>query len=70
MELFEAAKIDEPQATPHGLRHAFGVIWVQKAPLNMVKKWLGHANISTTEIYANAVGEEETDLAARMWATD
>ena len=34
-----------------------------------VKKWLGHANISTTEIYANAVGEEETELAVRMWAT-
>ena len=23
-----------------------------------------------TEIYANAVGEEETELSARIWATD
>ena len=57
-------------ATPKGLRHAFGVNGVQKAPLNMVKKWLGHAQITTTEIYTCAVGEEEQELAQRLWASE
>ena len=26
---------------------------------NMVQKWLGHTQLTTTAIYANAVGEEE-----------
>ena len=36
-------------------------------PLNMVQKWLGHAQLTTTAIYANAVGVEEQDIASRMW---
>jgi integrase/recombinase XerD len=35
--------------------------------LNMVQKWLGHAQLTTTAIYANAVGEEEQSIASRMW---
>jgi hypothetical protein len=30
-------------------------------------KWLGHAQLTTTALYANAVGEEEQEIAARMW---
>ena len=37
-------------------------------PLNLVQKWLGHAQLSTTAVYANAVGAEEKDIARRMWA--
>lgn len=37
-----------------------------EAPLNMVRKWLGHAWIETTAIYADAVGPEERTTAARM----
>jgi len=33
-----------------------------------LQKWLGHAQLSTTAIYANAIGKEEQDIAARMWA--
>jgi len=29
---------------------------------------VGHADIKTTAIYANVVGAEEQDIAARMWA--
>jgi hypothetical protein len=29
----------------------------------MVQKWLGHAQLSTTAVYANAVGAEEKDVA-------
>jgi hypothetical protein len=28
---------------------------------------LGHAQLTTTAIYADAVGEEEQSIAARMW---
>ena len=32
----------------------------------MREPW-GHAQLTTTAIYANAVGEEEQSIAARMW---
>jgi integrase len=35
--------------------------------LNMVQKWLGHAQLTTTAIYADAVGDEEQSIAAKMW---
>jgi hypothetical protein len=31
----------------------------RRHPLNLVQKWLGLVQLSTTAIYANAVGEEE-----------
>jgi integrase/recombinase XerD len=37
-------------------------------PLKLAKKWLGHADLTTTAIYADAVGAEEKDVARRMWA--
>ena len=58
-----------PHASPKGLRHGFGVAAVSKGiALNMVQKWLGHAQLTTTAIYANAVGEEEQSIASRMWS--
>jgi integrase/recombinase XerD len=67
-EVMEAAKISGPHASPKGLRHGFGVAAVTASiPLNLVQKWLGHAQLSTTAIYADAVGAEETDIAKRMW---
>jgi integrase/recombinase XerD len=55
-------------ASPKGLRHGFGVAAVQAhIPLNLVQRWLGHAQLSTTAIYAEAVGAEEQEIAARMW---
>ncbi len=63
-----AAGIDGPQASPKGLRHGFGVQAVTKGkPLNMVQKWLGHAQLSTTAIYADAIGAEEHQMIADMW---
>ena len=67
--IFGAARaVDGPHASPKGLRHGFGVaaVWAG-IPLNLVQKWLGHAQLSTTAIYADAVGEEEQSIAARMW---
>lgn len=61
-------KSPTPQASPKGLRHGFGVQAVSRGiPLVMVRKWLGHAQLSTTAIYADAVGEEEHRIAAEMW---
>ena len=61
-----AAGLDGPQASPKGLRHGFGVS--AGIPLNLVQKWLGHAQLTTTTaIYADAVGAEEKDIAKRVW---
>jgi integrase/recombinase XerD len=63
-----AAGLEGVHASPKGLRHGFGVAAVTAGiPLNLVQKWLGHAQLSTTAIYANAVGAEEKDIAQRMW---
>ena len=67
-EVMAAAQLDGAQASPKGLRHGFGVAAVSAGiPLNLVQKWLGHAQLSTTAIYADAVGAEEKNIAARMW---
>ena len=66
--VMEAARLDGPHASPKGLRHGFGVAAVTAGiPLNLVQKWLGHAQLTTTAIYADAVGTEEQDIARRMW---
>lgn len=64
----EAADIAEgPHRSPKGLRHSFGVPGsVSGGPLNMLSKWMGHADIKTA-IYANAIGKEDQDIAYRMW---
>lgn len=57
-----------PHRTPKGLRHSYGIgAVINDVPLNMLQKWMGHAQISTTAIYANAQGKEERAIAARMW---
>jgi integrase len=66
--VMEAAGLSGPHASPKGLRHGFGVAAVAVGiPLSLVQKWLGHAQLSTTAIYADAVGAEEKDIARRMW---
>lgn len=66
--MIEAGIPDAPQRSPKGLRHGFGInAAVNGIPLHMIQKWLGHAQLSTTAIYADAVGKEEQDIAARMW---
>ncbi|MFH9171076.1 tyrosine-type recombinase/integrase [Methylobacterium sp. NPDC017609] len=63
-----AAGITGLQASPKGLRHGFGVHAVRSGiPLNLVQRWLGHADIATTAIYADVMGAEEREIAARMW---
>lgn len=67
-KVFLKAGIDEPMNQPKALRHGFAINALQAGvPLNQVQKWLGHSSITTTAIYANALGEEERALAAKMW---
>ncbi|MCH9638936.1 MAG: tyrosine-type recombinase/integrase [Betaproteobacteria bacterium] len=66
--MMQQAGISGAHASPKGLRHAFGV----KASADtrnprLVQKWLGHRSIETTAIYMDAVGDEERELASRMW---
>lgn len=57
-----------PHATVKGLRHAFGLHAVRSGvPLNFVQRWLGHASMTTTAIYLQAIGPEERAIAERMW---
>lgn len=64
------AEIEGVQACPKGLRHGYGIHAIRSGvQLNMLSKWMGHASITTTAIYANAVGPEELEIADRMWRT-
>jgi len=63
----QAAVVGRP-ACPRGLRHSFGVGTLQAGvPLNLVQRWMGHARMSTTAIYADASGDEERAFARRFW---
>jgi integrase/recombinase XerD len=63
-----AGIVSGPHATPKGLRHGFGVHALSAGvPVTLVKRYLGHSRLETTEIYLNVVGKEERELASRMW---
>ncbi len=67
-KVMDVAGINGSQAMPKGLRHSFGVTAIQsQVPLNLVQRWLGHADMRTTAIYASASGPEERSIAQRMW---
>jgi site-specific recombinase XerD len=64
-----AAAADRARCEHIGPRaHAFGVGALRAhVPLNLLQRWLGHARISTTAIYAAASGPEEFAIAQRFW---
>lgn len=66
----QEAEIANTLRKPKALRHTFAVEAGQKGiPLSIVQRWLGHARIETTAIYASAIGEEERNLARRTWSS-
>ena len=68
--MMDTAGIAGQQARPHGLRHGFGVSALQTGvPLTLLKRWMGHARLSTTEIYLDVIGPEEIAFARRFWAS-
>jgi integrase/recombinase XerD len=67
-EYMVKATIIGNMASPKGLRHGFAVACLaQKIPLPTVQKWLGHSRLETTAIYLEVSGEEERELARRLW---
>ena len=67
-DVMDAAKIVRPHATPKGLRLVFGIKAITSGvPLNMLQKWLGHPQLSTISIHADAHGAEAHQIANWMW---
>lgn len=70
-ECMKQAGVTGGMASPKGLRHGFAVACIAKnIPLTMLQKWLGHARLETTAIYLGVTGDEERDLARRLWKND
>lgn len=66
--VMKLADIDGPQATAKGLRHGFGVIHaINRTPIPILQRWMGHSDPKTTAIYLQVVGEEAHQLAAAAW---
>jgi integrase/recombinase XerD len=66
--VMKRASIADAVSKPKALRHGFAVEAGQNGvQLNIVQRWLGHARIETTAIYATALGKEERALARRTW---
>ncbi len=56
------------QSSAKGLRHSFGVHAVLCGiPLTLIKKWMGHQSLKTTEIYLQVMTKEERIIAQKMW---
>jgi len=62
------AKIGGSKACPKGLRHSFAIhCLINKIPLTLIKKWLGHSSLTTTSIYLDVANEEEAIFARMIW---
>ena len=67
-EIMRNAGISGPQASPKGLRHTFGIhALLCGVPITSVQSWMGHARITTTQIYLQIGGAEEYRVATLMW---
>jgi site-specific recombinase XerD len=61
-----AARVEQP-VTPHLLRHSAATHWMQGGMgLRYIQELLGHADISTTQIYTHVVKEDLTRVYAQF----
>lgn len=64
-----AADLHGVKATPKGLRHAYAIACISvNVPLPKLQKWMGHSKLKTTAIYLDYVGDEDRQLARKLWA--
>lgn len=67
--VMRTAGIPEAQCKPKTLRHGFAIDAVLKGvPLNISQRWMDHARLEMTAIYAGVLGEEERALARKTWS--
>ncbi len=67
-EVMEQAEIPLHLRKPKALRHGFGAAAATNSVvITLIKKWLGHARIETTEHYTMLLGREERMLAKGTW---
>lgn len=51
---------------PHNLRHSFAVVKLEKGlPINAMQEFLGHSNITTTQIYTKLNNDSLSDAMAK-----
>lgn len=65
--IMDEAEIHCARGSSKSLRHGYAVNAIQKAPITLVQKWLGHCNLETTAIYLDIIGSEERIIAKAIW---